>query len=60
MYARLGVRPAVVDQPQKQLMEVAGPYLADFGCLWQRLISELDGGQQATQEQERRDTARTA
>jgi very-short-patch-repair endonuclease len=37
-----------------------GPYFADFCCIQQRLIIELDGGQHATQEEERRDATRTA
>ena len=36
-----------------------GPYFADFCCVKRCLIIELDGGQHAEQEKERRDTART-
>ncbi len=37
-----------------------GPYFADFCCIERRLIIELDGGQHAAQEEERRDVVRTA
>jgi very-short-patch-repair endonuclease len=37
-----------------------GPYFADFCCVSQRLIIELDGGQHAEREEERKDALRTA
>ncbi len=37
-----------------------GPYFADFCCITQRLIIELDGGQHAEQEGEHKDAFRTA
>ena len=37
-----------------------GPYFADFCCVTQHLIIELDGGQPAEQEGELKDAVRTA
>ncbi|MBV8055993.1 MAG: endonuclease domain-containing protein [Deltaproteobacteria bacterium] len=37
-----------------------GPYFADFCCIEQRLVVELDGGQHAEKKEERRDVARSA
>jgi very-short-patch-repair endonuclease len=36
-----------------------GPYFADFCCLKQRLVIEIDGGQHAESEGEQKDAART-
>jgi len=36
-----------------------GPYIADFACKSARLIVETDGDQHGSDEQQRRDTART-
>ena len=36
-----------------------GPYFADLCCVERHLIIELDGGQHAEQDQERRDAGRT-
>jgi len=36
-----------------------GPYFADFCCIKQRLIVELDGSQHGEPEEERKDAART-
>ena len=37
-----------------------GPYFADFCCVAQHLIIELDGSQHAAREEERKDGLRTA
>jgi very-short-patch-repair endonuclease len=37
-----------------------GPYFADFCCIARHLVIELDGGQHAEEEKERKDSLRTA
>ncbi len=39
---------------------LSGPYFADFCCVAQHLIIELDGSQHAAPQEERRDELRTA